>query len=615
MKLKALILIIILACCTGMQAQKYVGGDLSLVPAYEAAGDKWLDADGNTINSHYQDGMITYVHDVAGWNAVRVRLIVEADKDNVPATCQDLDYVKKLGKRVKDAGMNLLLDIFYSDTWTDVSKQWIPDSWGYNRSTATETLAQKVKSYTTDVLNELTAYGAKPDFVQIGNEVSYGMLWDSASGQNKANAFYTSGSYTQYSSQIQRFATLLKAAAEGVRASNCAAAKIVLHCERTYTASHCKNFYTWVQQAGFTDYDIIGLSFYPLWHGTLTNLRNTLSTLQSAFPSKEIHIVETGYQNNTSFTFENGNHNTSAIWPYSPAGQAAFLKDLIAALTDYKNVTGLYYWQPEECGNGADASGNKRVMAEWDNRGFWELKSESSSHHLNSATALMTLKTFISSSSGDDTQTDISSQFNNLDFESCEKSGESITSCPGWTINYEQGWGSIWPVIVNEWHSALADGNCFQAWVAANNSLAAGNIISQSLENMPAGTYTITAKVHTDYNGIYLFANDDAQLVSATSSWGTAYETKVTTTLTETSTITLGLKLNSATPAAGSEINLYADNFKCFSQTSGIEVGSIKPQNTVNANKVYTLDGRRVSSIEQAPSGIYIIGNKKVIKK
>ncbi|MBP3229111.1 MAG: glycosyl hydrolase 53 family protein, partial [Prevotella sp.] len=416
MKLKALILIIILACCTGMQAQKYVGGDLSLVPAYEAAGDKWLDADGNTINSHYQDGMITYVHDVAGWNAVRVRLIVEADKDNVPATCQDLDYVKKLGKRVKDAGMNLLLDIFYSDTWTDVSKQWIPDSWGYNRSTATETLAQKVKSYTTDVLNELTAYGAKPDFVQIGNEVSYGMLWDSASGQNKANAFYTSGSYTQYTSQIQRFATLLKAAAEGVRASNCAAAKIVLHCERTYTASHCKNFYTWVQQAGFTDYDIIGLSFYPLWHGTLTNLRNTLNTLQSAFPSKEIHIVETGYQNNTSFTFENGNHNTSAIWPYSPAGQAAFLKDLIAALTDYKNVTGLYYWQPEECGNGADASGNKRVMAEWDNRGFWEISWKSGSHQLNSATALMTLKTFISSSSGDDTQTDISSQFNNLDF-------------------------------------------------------------------------------------------------------------------------------------------------------------------------------------------------------
>jgi len=613
MKLKSLLLIMAVACSLGMQAQKYVGGDLSLVPAYEAAGDKWLDADGNTINSYYDDGMITYVRDVAGWNAVRVRLIVEADKDNVPATCQDLDYVKKLGKRVKDAGMNLLLDIFYSDTWTDVSKQWIPDSWGYNRSTATETLAQKVKSYTTDVLNELTAYGAKPDFVQIGNEVSYGMLWDSASGQNKANAFYTSGSYTQYSSQIERFATLLKAAAEGVRASNCAAAKIVLHCERTYTASHCKNFYTWVQQAGFTDYDIIGLSFYPLWHGTLTNLRNTLSTLQSAFPSKEIHIVETGYQNNTSFTFENGNHNTSAIWPYSPAGQAAFLKDLIAALTDYKNVTGLYYWQPEECGNGADASGNKRVMAEWDNRGFWELKSESSSHHLNSATALMTLKTFISSSSGDDTQTDISSQFNNLDFESCEKSGESITSCPGWTINYEQGWGSIWPVIVNEWHSALADGNCFQAWVAANNSLAAGNIISQSLENMPAGTYTITAKVHTDYNGIYLFANDDAQLVSATSSWGTAYETKVTTTLTETGTITLGLKLNSATPAAGSEINLYADNFKCYSLTSGVEFVS-KPIVARGDDACYTLDGRRVSSFEAAPRGIYVVGKKKVVK-
>lgn len=612
MKLKTLFVITTLACALCMQAQKYVGGDLSLVPAYEAAGDKWLDADGNIINSSYQDGMLTYVHDVAGWNAVRVRLIVDADKDDVPATCQDLEYVKKLGKRVKDAGMNFLLDIFYSDTWTDVSQQWIPASWGYNRSTATETLAQKVKSYTTEVLNELTAYGAKPDFVQIGNEVSYGMLWDSASGKNKANAFYTSSTYQNYATQIRRFATLLKAAAEGVRASNCATAKIVLHCERTYTSSHCKNFYTWVEQAGFTDYDIIGLSFYPLWHGTLANLKNTLGTLQTSFPNKDIHIVETGYHN-TSITVKSGEHDTSGTWPYSPAGQAAFLKDLIAALADYKNVTGLYYWQPEECGNGADASGNNRVMGSWDQRGFWELTWKSGSHHLNSATALMTLKTFLDNSSGGDTQTDISSQFNNLDFESCEKSGESITSCPGWTINYEQGWGSIWPVIVNKWHSALADGNCFQAWVAANNSLAAGNIISQSLENMPAGTYTITAKVHTDYNGIYLFANDDAQLVSTASSWGTAYETKVTTTLTETGTITLGLKLNSATPAAGSEINLYADNFKCYSLTSGVEFVS-KPIVARGDDACYTLDGRRVSSFEAAPRGVYVVGKKKVVK-
>ena len=103
-------------------AQKLLGGDLSLVPAYEQAGDVWLDAEGNAINSKYADGMITYMRDVAKWNSVRVRLIVDAAADDKVATCQDLDYVKKLGKRIKDAGMNFLLDIFYSDTWTDVKQ-------------------------------------------------------------------------------------------------------------------------------------------------------------------------------------------------------------------------------------------------------------------------------------------------------------------------------------------------------------------------------------------------------------------------------------------------------------------------------------------------------------
>ena len=389
-------ILLALCCLCGIaaQAQKYVGGDISLVPAYEAAGDVWLDADGKAINTQYSDGMLTYLHDVAGWNAIRLRLLVDPGKDNSVATCQDLEYVKKLGRRIKDAGMSFLLDFFYSDTWTDVSQQWIPESWGFNRSTATETVAAKVKSYTTEALNALVAYGAAPDCIQIGNEVSYGMLWDNASSKNKSNWFVFTSTYDGQKTQIQRFAALLKAAAEGVRASDCKDAKIVLHCERTENSAHCTNFYKWVEQAGFTDYDLIGLSYYPLWHGTLSNLDATLGALQSAFPGKQIHIVEAGYHNNSNFTVKSGEHNTSATWPYSPAGQASFLKDLIATMNKYTNVTGLYYWQPEECGNGADTNGKNRVMDGWDNRGFWELSWKSGSHRLISKDALMTLKTF-----------------------------------------------------------------------------------------------------------------------------------------------------------------------------------------------------------------------------
>ena len=100
----------VMAMVCSTSGQRLVGGDLSLVPAYEQAGDVWLDADGHEINSYYSDGMITYLKEVAGWNAVRVRLLVDPSADNLLATCQDLDYVKRIGKRVKAAGMAFLLD-------------------------------------------------------------------------------------------------------------------------------------------------------------------------------------------------------------------------------------------------------------------------------------------------------------------------------------------------------------------------------------------------------------------------------------------------------------------------------------------------------------------------
>ena len=390
-------LLLTLCCILSLTitAQKYLGGDLSLVPAYEAAGDKWLDAEGNTINTKYSDGMITYLHDIANWNSIRIRLLVDPSKDSKAATCQDLEYVKKLGKRIKDAGMNFLLDIFYSDTWTDVSQQWIPASWGFNKNTATEALAEKVKTYTTEVLNELTAYGAKPDFIQLGNEVSYGMLWDNLEGANKGNWFVTSGTYNNQEVQIKRFAVLLNAAKEGVSSSSAASAKIILHCERISNGTHCVNFYKWVEQAGFTAYDIIGLSYYPFWHGTMTNLRTTLTNLETEFPNKDIHIVETGYFNNTGVDASKQEYNTSSTWPFSFEGQAKFIKDLVDELAKFKNVKGLYYWQPEECGNGADEGGTNRVMNDWDNRGFWELTWKSGNHKLLGGKSLTNLKEFL----------------------------------------------------------------------------------------------------------------------------------------------------------------------------------------------------------------------------
>lgn len=601
--------------CECAVAQKVVGGDLSLVPSYEKAGDKWFDASGNMINSYYSDGMITFVKEVAGWNAVRVRLLVDPTYDDggendYLATCQDIDYVKKLGKRIKDAGMNFLLDIFYSDTWTDVSQQWIPASWGYNYSTTTAVMAAKVKSYTTEVMNELTEYGAAPDYVQIGNEVSYGMLWDTMKGGNKSTHFFNlSSGYDAQSAKIEHFAALLKAAAEGVRASNSPKAKIVLHCERTLNNTQCRNFYSWVEKAGFTDYDIIGLSYYPMWHGKLSDLKATLSALTATFPTKEIQIVETAYYSTNPGSLGPGDTDTSDIWKYTAAGQASFLNDLIVLLNGFEKVTGLYYWQPEECGNGADEGGTNRVKTSWQQRGFWEISWKSGNHALRSAASLMTLKKFLSG--GDDpTENDITNQFVNMDFESCVTSGGDITDCPGWTLNFDQEWDTIWPVVVNEWHSGLVSGNCFQSWVGMGQLLFSGTIISQSLNDLPAGEYTVSAVVHTDYNGIVLFANDDTKTVPATSSWGTAYEVSVTTTLTDKGSLTLGLKLPTA-PTTTDEINIYADNFKVVSKTTGIQE---IPMTHASDNQWYRLDGTRMPGVPLT-KGVYINNGRKVIVK
>ena len=577
---KTLLTLIAIAIATTTMAQKVVGGDLSLVPAYEAAGDQWLDASGNVINTTYSDGMITYVRDVAKWNSVRVRLLVDPTKDDAPATCQDLDYVKILGKRIKDAGMSFLLDIFYSDTWTDVSKQWIPTSWEYNKSTSAETLAAKVKSYTTEVLNALVNYGAKPDYIQLGNEVSYGMLWDSMTGADKSNWFITSSSYAAQETKIKRFVTLLKAAKEGVDVSTAADAKIILHCERTKSAAHCVNFYSWVEKAGFTDYDIIGLSYYPIWHGTLTLLKSTLQQLVSNFPNKQIQIVETGYQHTAPEKFGTDDTNTSSDWPYSPAGQASFLESLITELKKHTNVTGLYYWQPEECGNGADTNGNNRVMGNWDNRGFWNITWKSGQHALNSKDALMTLMTFI-----DEESSDITSKYLiNPSFDS-DISGWTNT---GGTAQWKQ---NTWAPLSNY---------CEFAWTG---SAIVDQEVVQS-PTLPAGSYKLTFNCATDNGatGLSLIAGDKSTAITGT---GNVEAYSVEFSIAAEGSVKVGLKLQNTT---ATWINF--DNFSLEAVTTGIS--RINEDATTTDDNWYSLSGRKINGKPTA-KGIYIHQHQKKI--
>ena len=329
---------------------KYVGGDISLLPKYEERGARYLDENGNRVT------------DVLGYlksnsmNAMRVRLFVDPSKagaeDQGEGVCQDLPFVIALGQRIKAAGFNLLLDIHYSDTWTDPGQHSTPSSW-----TVTSALGDSVYSYTCRVLNAMIAAGAKPDFVQVGNEVTYGMLWPTGhcypSGANYGNGTFAN------------FANYLK---QGIRACRevCPSAKIVVHTEMS-RVSNVTSFYQ-ALQSHTSDYDIISLSYYPYWHGDLSVLDGLLTTLESTYPTKKIQIVETGYPH--AYYPSGANYDLQSTWPATEAGQKAFTTALINTLNAHSNVNGLYWWFPDANEYGINYTNH--VTTDWYNCGWWD---------------------------------------------------------------------------------------------------------------------------------------------------------------------------------------------------------------------------------------------------
>lgn len=345
-------------CAYSQSENRYAGGDISLLPSYEASSTVYLDKNGNAIPD-----LITWLVQECGWNTFRVRLFVDPQQKNQKgatdyAVCQNLDYVKELGKRIKDAGAQFMLDFHYSDTWADPSYQILPSSWSSCTTVASK--AQKVYSYTKECLNTLKAYGAEPDFVQVGNEITSAIVGVSRS------------------SDAAGFKSIVEKGCDAVR-EVCPDAQIIIHIERPQNTTNVINFYKALDASKF---DIIGLSYYPIWHGYLTDLATTLNSLETNFPTKKVQIVETAY--NFQYWPTSGvTYNTQNLWACSDAGQNKFLKELIAELKLHSNVNGVLYWFPEEAGNGDAVNWDTKegiVIESWVNRGLWWSSNSNGGH-------------------------------------------------------------------------------------------------------------------------------------------------------------------------------------------------------------------------------------------
>ncbi len=328
--------------------QRYVGGDISLLPEYEKAGAKYKSHGGEPISD-----LVPWLK-AKGMNAMRVRLFVNPKRyaqlhpsgslAQDPNACQDLEYVIPLCKRIVDAGISLMLDFHYSDTWADPAKQWTPVDW---EGLSDEQLYDKIYSYTKETLQILKREGITPDFIQPGNEISYGMLWGPAGTSAPKKTFMGNNA------NWDRLGKLLGNAIKACR-EECPKAGIVIHTERVAQVDVQNNFYDKMQQLD-VDYDIIGLSYYPYFHGPLSNLNTALGSLQNRYPTKKIMIVETGY----SYKWEvpGTTVDLQNVWPYSDQGQNKFARDLVDTLEKYTNCNGLFWWWMEYNAFGTNLQG------------------------------------------------------------------------------------------------------------------------------------------------------------------------------------------------------------------------------------------------------------------
>jgi len=348
-----------------------VGGDISMLPKYEQYNSPYKDAYNQNI-----DNLLTWFMEDCGWNTFRVRIFVnpiqKAKGTSDPSVCQDLAYVTTLGQRIKQAGGYFMLDFHYSDEWVDATHIQAPVAW---QGCSDAAMADSVGEYTKQVLQTLNDSNATPDLVQVGNEIMYGLCGIVVHPYDKSGDDWDG------------YLGLLHAGCNAVR-EKCPNAQIIIHTDRPTNRSYNFYYYNKLIQ-NEVDFDVIGLSYYPFWHGYLTveqvasksdknNLVSALETLHTQFPEKAIQIVECAY--NFQWWPSSGvNYDTRDVWACDAKGQYNFVKDLVDALKPLEYVDGINYWFPEEAGNGDRGT----VISSWLNRGFWNEDKTTAGHQIN----------------------------------------------------------------------------------------------------------------------------------------------------------------------------------------------------------------------------------------
>ena len=328
MRTSVLVLLLLALALPGAGQVTWRGADISSLPKIEDHGGVYTDGG--------EPGDLFAILADHGMNAIRLRLW------HTPAEgyC-DLDDTLAMAQRAHAAGMDLLLDFHYSDTWADPGHQTKPAAWAAFPFVA---LVDSVRIRTRDVLLALRAQGTPPTIVQLGNEITPGLLWDDG---RVGGAFNTPEQWAQ-------LAQLLSAAREGVTEAFAPhpGPQIMIHSDRGGDNGGCRWFFGNLINQG-VDFDLIGLSYYPWWHGSLEDLEANLDDLAVRY-GKDLVVVETAYP--WTLGWFDDTHNMVGLpehllpgYPDTPAGQRAFLETVFAMVADVPDGRGrgVFYWAPE----------------------------------------------------------------------------------------------------------------------------------------------------------------------------------------------------------------------------------------------------------------------------
>jgi arabinogalactan endo-1,4-beta-galactosidase len=296
-----------------------LGADVSEALYAQRHGVQYRDVDGGP-------GDVLQLLANHGFQSARIRVNVEPPDAPAYAMFTDLASATELATAAQAHGMSVLLDLHYSHWWADPANQWTPLPW---RGTDLETLEAQVRRYTRDVLLTLRAAGVEPAAVQLGNEIGHGLLWD-LGGPSRPGGSWAA------------LARLVNAGLDGVHDAG-SSAKVVLHLESGGDAAATEDWIAHFQAAGgrWAEVDVLGLSYYPMWQGSLDDLSANLAQLERNHPTTSLAIVETAayWSPNTA-----GYSGAQVPWPQTPEGQRAFLVALKAVVLAHPHVVSVHYW-------------------------------------------------------------------------------------------------------------------------------------------------------------------------------------------------------------------------------------------------------------------------------